>query len=250
MISILSNTKEFKENNLIAWENSWKYWYKKKYIHSGVKEYLKKEIYNIQKAKGKKLIVSDIGCGSGWLYEEIKNITKKYIGIDFNYELVKQLKKDYIDFKNCSFIKFNLEKNFKTNQKCDLAIISLSIVEITNLDHFFINLKNILKKNSTVIIVGLNPVFEVIRVSNNKNELKKNLKMMRSSDSVVYLVKEMNFNSRKTSHLYYRILYSAKDIIKASSKAGFSLIQFDDKINFYSEITYSPIYFSINLKKC
>ncbi len=250
MIDFLKDTKNFRVQCLNSWLAGWRAWYKAGYIHSGIKEFLRDEIFNIFKLKNKKLTISDIGCGTAWLYHEIKTIADLYYGIDFNEKLLKKLAKDFEKEANCRFINFDFEENYQgENLNSDLVIVSLSVVEITNLDIFFENIKKISKDGAYILIVGLNPIFELFRNSKDQKELNKNIASARNSKYPAIISKKLPFNSLSDGNFrYHRILYSIKDLLDASKKADLTFVDLNDKLNYNSTINNSPIYFFLKLK--
>ena len=69
--------------------------------------------------------VLDFGCGTGFLYEHLKNLNFKgsYTGIDISPEAIKLANKLYNKNKNCNFILTNILKT-KLKKKFDYVLIN------------------------------------------------------------------------------------------------------------------------------
>jgi len=250
LISI-DTIKSFNELNKQLWKYCWKYWYAKEYTHYGIREYLNIEIDKIKNEK-KELSILDIGCGSAWAAKYFSDLYAEYIGIDFNEELIEQLKKDFAGDPKCSFYLHDIEYkeplSFKSNN-FNLILANFILLELADLERFFENAASAQSKGDYLIITGLDPVNEILRVSNSQNELEENLIAYRHSDLPLVLTKEMSFNGEATNFKYLRVLYSIKDILNTALSNSYVLVDLDDKLNLNSDSPKSPLYYALKLKR-
>ncbi|MCB0535997.1 MAG: class I SAM-dependent methyltransferase [Bacteroidetes bacterium] len=250
LISI-DTIKSFNELNKQLWKYCWKYWYAKEYAHFGIKEYLNNEIAKIKNEK-KDLSILDIGCGSAWAAKYFSNFYAEYVGIDFNEELIKQLKKDFADDSKCFFYLHDIESkeplSFKRHNY-NLILANFILLELSDLKTFFENAASVQSKGDYLIITGLDPVNEILRVSNSQNELEENLNAYRHSNSPLVLTKEISFNGEATDFKYLRVLYSIKDILNTAFLNSYELVDLDDKLNLHADSPKSPLYFALKLKR-
>lgn len=241
----------FKKLNRELWSYCWKYWYQKEYMHQGIKEYLMEELRQI-KEENKDIQILDIGCGSGWFAKYFDSFYTEYTGIDFNNELIEQLTKDYSNNYKCSFFLHDIESGkpfpFK-KKKFNLVIASFILLELSNLESFFIKAASLQKSGDYMIITGLDPVNEILRISSSQVELEENLNIYRHAKYPIVLSKEMTLLGESTNFTYLRVLYSIKDIITSAFLHSYELIDLNDKFNQQSDSSKSPIYYTLKLRK-
>lgn len=248
LISI-DTIKSFNEINKQLWKYCWRYWYAKEYAHFGIKEYLNDEISIINDEK-KELSILDIGCGSAWAAKYFSNLYIDYTGVDFNDELIEQLKNDFADDLKCTFHLHDIEsKEPHTFQKdnYNLILANFILLELSDLKTFFENTASVQTKGDYLIITGLDPVNEILRTSNSPNELEENLNAYRHSDSPLVITKEMSFNGETTNFKYLRVLYSIRDILNTAFSNSYELVDLDDKLNLHADSSKSPLYYALKL---
>lgn len=251
MLSLLENKEAFKIRNKEAWKSCWHYWYKKEYIHEGIKEYLEGQIAQIKKTE-KILKILDLGCGSAWAAKSYENLYDEYVGIDFNEELIELLTNDFSNKPRCDFYFYDIEsvKAFPfQRKKFNLLLANFILLELSDLESFFDKAASLQTKDDYLIITGLDPVNEILRVSNSSVELEENLSIYRHAESPIVLSKEMSFNGESTNFTYLRVLYSIKDIMNSAFAHSYELIELDDKFNLHSDSSKSPLYYTLKLRR-
>lgn len=252
-LSLLEDAKEFRTKNKKAWENCWKYWYMKEYIHQGIHKYLCIELNGIKQEFGK-LSVLDLGCGSSWCAKYFHNIYDEYVGVDFNTSLIGQLKKDFDSFPKCSFLNYDLESNGKIpllSENFEVILANFILIELADLKSFFKKTASLQKAGQYLIIAGLDPLNEIFRASASLREVNANLSKYRHAAAPVVISKNMSFNGDDTKFLYHRILYSINDLVTVAIDSGYEICEINDKLNKNAESIKAPIYFTIKMRlKC
>jgi len=139
-------------------------------------------------------LILDIGCGSGNYSEIFAKYCSFYIGLDKNFELLKQA--NIISLSNISFIKFDMDKPFPlVDECCDLIFYGYSVYYSNDLAFLIRESKNTLNNYGLMLIVG--PVagnaVELDEVSyslfgvSSSNE--KDIRINRLEENVVPLIK-------------------------------------------------------------
>ena len=252
MISVITSKEEFKKNNINSWKLNSEYWLKKDYIHHGVSEALIQKITD--ELKFEKINILDVGCGSGWLARDlpINKIKSSYIGIDNCTTFVNYLNRLYSRNKaiNFKFLDFEEEISEEDKQELEseLIICCLSLIEMPYFDYAFYNISKLLKENGTVIIVNLNPIYEIIRSCQDFDEINSSLELYRKSDDPIYISKKISVNGDSSFAEYYRILYSVDDYCKIGKKYGLNNVYTFKEINKNNDID-TPLYDYLCLKR-
>lgn len=106
---------------------------------------------------GGKLQVLEIGCGTGKNTEFLQTVADKLISVDFSVEMIERAKLK-INAEHVEFRQMDLrgEWNFAENST-DLAVCSLVLEHIENIDDIFQNIKKVLKNDGRLYIGELHP---------------------------------------------------------------------------------------------
>ena len=122
---------------------------------------IEKESFIKQKCKNK--VVLDLGCirhdasfanNPNWLHNEIKNVAKKVIGIDFLRDEVKKLQS-----LGYHILFGDVTKPLNFSEKFDVIVAGDLIEHLLNFEGFFKNCTDYLKKGGIVIITTPNPFY-------------------------------------------------------------------------------------------
>ena len=149
--------------------------------------------------KNEKLIILDIGCGTGQLVYELskRNENVNYLGIDVAHNMINVAKKNNLKDKNIKFKAIGIEK-FNTKDKFDIIIC-------THAFPYFPNKEEILKKMYKMCNKGAN----VIIVNSSTNSLKDliiNFFLKATTSKAKYLsIDEMK-------KLFNKVKFNVKDI--------------------------------------
>lgn len=245
MIFALDNKEEYQSLCLEAWELNSLFWDRTRTINTQIKEYILSAIGN----KKHKIKIADVGCGNGWLLDELKKMGSEfeYCGIDFNEHFINTLSSKYPEneWRNFDFTQ-PLVSSFK--DRFDVVVSCLSIIEMAELEMPFQNFSNILSHNGILVLITLNPYFEIIRLNKNYESLEEDISFLRTGSYAKYYKKEITINGEKTGRYYYGVLHSLTDLNKSIIDNNFSTVNFEE-LNFLYNKGLEPIYNAYILRK-
>jgi SAM-dependent methyltransferase len=247
----LDNPAIFRTTNKNAWRTSWEYWYRKEYFHQGIREYFLDHLQQITKELGSPSIL-DIGCGSGWCAKSFRGFYKQYLGVDFNEELISRLRAEYAKQERCRFLVHDIESEEILPIPVagyDLIVGSFILLELPDLKRFFNKAAMWQTPGQYLLITGLDPLNEIMRISKSMEDMERNVSEYRRSAYPLVLSKNMSFNGDKSKFVYYRILYSLDDVVATATESGYEICEVKDKLNKTSSEPNSPIYFSVKMRR-
>lgn len=100
----------------------------------------------------------EIGCGTGKNTEWLVSITDSILAVDLSEEMLQKAKQK-IKSENVKFVQADINKPwiFTENKKYDLAVFSLVLEHIENLDPIFKKLSEVINYNGIIYIGELHP---------------------------------------------------------------------------------------------
>ena len=120
-------------------------------LFSNKRSYITPDVKDLGKYVKRGDAVLDFGCGNGRLYEVLKDIGVKYLGVDNSKELINIAKNKYPD---ASFKKIDFQ-DFKVKEKFD-AIYMLAVLHHIPGEHYrnvlLSKLHELLKPNGTLVL--------------------------------------------------------------------------------------------------
>lgn len=246
MIYPITNASEFSSLCLNAWHDNASFWDKTRTINQEVKDFIVSEILNTGNTN---INAVDIGCGNGWLWEELSKIKSigKYLGLDYNDLFIDKLKctQPAADWQ-C--LDFTQPINEILTGKFNVAVSCLSIIEMPKLEVAFDNFNNILTDNGKLILITLDPYFEMVRLNSNYTNLEKDFLDFRKSQSSKYYRKEILLEGMGTGRFYYGVLHTLTYLQKIITSNNFSISKFNE-LNFTDGSIAKPIYHAYVLTK-
>lgn len=154
---------------------------------------------NVQKLVGKKLLglinevesVIDLGCGTGFITEQIK--CKKLYALDISEQMLSVAKKR-LGYLDISYIKSNLAD--VKNLQVDLAFSNMALQWSEDLENSLENIKNILKPNGVLAFsIPLEGSFADLNISKisfyNFDKIKKLLSSWQEVSSFIEEIDEV-----------------------------------------------------------
>lgn len=109
--------------------------------------------------------ILDFGCGPGDTIEFLNNYfpNKYYTGVDLSADYIQFANEKYGHFKNIKFVCDNIY-NFQ-GAKFDCVILRLVIQHLADIESLFKQLKSLLTKNGTIIIIDSDDTLKKFSVS-------------------------------------------------------------------------------------
>lgn len=214
----------FKKNVLAEWERNSPFWLEGRMKHiQDVKDKTINELqYLISRKKSSKLVIVDVGCGEGWLYRAIReaDLDIEYFGLDFNKKFISKLRKDFANDASAEFILYDVEKAPPDEliNKADIVVNAFNYFEVPNLEKAVENTTLMMKKGGDLIILTIDPVMQLLAVSNGSKDFLKNLSIYAQRKNNLGYRKNIVIGDKKTNRFYYGILYSLQDYIEIAKK--------------------------------
>lgn len=227
---------EFKNENLDNWKNNTEYW-----LNNPLRQVEDTKDFFIPKLKeliSEESSVLDMGCGSGWLLEFIRQIdlNTKYYGIDFNEKFIEALRIKNSNDINASFdtVDFENELSSEYFEKFDIVFNCFNFFETANLDVAFANAVKMLKPNGKLVIFTIEYTFLILALSHNMEEFKKYLKIYdeaKNKGVVPYFFQNIDLGNAESETLKYAsVLYSFDDYYKQATKHSLSLADYGEVV--------------------
>ena len=227
MIVEVKNEKEFKSLCQKAWENNSQLWINNRTLPVRLKRFLLDFIFENNNPN-----ILDIGCGNGWLLQEILNTKPdtqfEYKGIDINIHFIEHLSQKYND-ERVGFFSVDFEEPLTVIQdnSIDKAIAVLSLIEMSNLEMAFRNIADKLKHGGSCIIVVLNPYMEMIRLNSSMDELKNDIASFRKG-SLFYYEKKIISKDIESEVNYYGVLHPIEKYFSTVKNSGLLINNFKE----------------------
>lgn len=249
MIIEVKNESEFKRLCRDGWKRNAKLWIDSRKLPMPLRYYLLNSILNEEHFPS----ILDIGCGNGWLYEEVLNFSPnfnfKYIGLDTNEFFINHLNNKFSD-EHARFIDADFEETLDQVQdnSIDKAIAVLSFIEMTDLRAAFTNVYRKLKNGGDCIIVVLNPYLELMRLNADINNLKNDLSVFRSG-KMYYYEKKIISDDMVSEVNYYGLLHHIDNYFSIAKSCGLEINDFKEIDAFDEFGPGSTVYHCIEFKK-
>ncbi|HMS29287.1 MAG TPA: class I SAM-dependent methyltransferase [Saprospiraceae bacterium] len=235
-MKMLLDKIEFKNENLDNWKNNTEYW-----LNNPLRQVEDTKDFFIPKLKeliSEESSVLDMGCGSGWLLEFIRQIdlNTKYYGIDFNEKFIEALRIKNSNDINASFdtVDFENELSSEYFEKFDIVFNCFNFFETANLDVAFANAVKMLKPNGKLVIFTIEYTFLILALSHNMEEFKKYLKIYdeaKNKGVVPYFFQNIDLGNAESETLKYAsVLYSFDDYYKQATKHSLSLADYGEVV--------------------
>jgi demethylmenaquinone methyltransferase/2-methoxy-6-polyprenyl-1,4-benzoquinol methylase len=235
-MKVLKDKIEFKEENKVSWAHNTHYWLNNPLRQvEDTKDFFKAKLDTLIKSN---MNLIDMGCGSGWLVDFIKElgIPFHYIGLDFNAEFVNFLRDKHNQLSNISFDTVDLEESIpnKYINNADIAFNCFNFFETANLDTAFNNAYQLLKDNGQLVIFTIDYTYLILAISHNMNEFKSNLReyeRMKENGEVPYFFQNIDLGDSESKDLKYAsVLYSFDDYFKQAKSYDMTLTDYGEVI--------------------
>lgn len=233
----IKNDEEFKQNNLVGWYENSDFWLQGKMRHiKDIYDFTGNEIQNIllkSQSLGRKTLV-DIGCGEGWILRLLKEkgIDINYIGVDFNSKFIDTLKEKYKGIDNVEFLCMDIENPVPDwlYGYADIAVNLFNFFEIPNIDSGFANTCKMIKKNGYLLIVSIDPIMQILAISDDHKTFISNLKKYEKHSNSLGYDKDIDIGDQKSGRVYRGILYSNATYVRLAKKNNLVLDDYKEVI--------------------
>ncbi len=119
---------------------------------------------------------------------------------------------------------------------------------MAKLDIPFANFHRLLNPGGKVILITLNPFFELIRLNHSYPDLIADIQRFRHHEATRYYQKEITINGQSTGHKYYGVLHTMSQLFRAILSNGFTVTAFHE-LNFEGGSISEPIFHAYILEK-
>ncbi len=225
MLRIIHDKREFKFLNMYSSKKNAPFVMKNNFPHRGIGNFIADKLTSVSKENSDYKNILDIGCGTGWLKDKIPN-GLSYIGLDNCSYFIEELSKN----TNC-FYTLDIEAPHSIDSinefRSDIIVCCLSLIEIPYLKDAFRNLSLLCNPGGNLLIVGLDPVIELHRISKDTDQFYYYLDMYLNNSDKLTISKKIKSKGEISRGDYHRILYSQKDYHQLAKKNNFVLEESD-----------------------
>jgi SAM-dependent methyltransferase len=232
----VSSQVEFKKNNLLNWYKNTDFWLQGKMRHlQDVYDFTGQILVDVSKAcdNGRPIKLVDMGCGDGWIIKLIRDygLDVEYVGIDFNEKFIEANRKRY-NGRGIDFILYDLECEPPSElvDSADVVINFFNFFEIPDIESAFRNTKNILKSNGVLVVVNIDPIMQILAVSENHEEFLRSLQEYQDDQNHLGYDKDIDIGSEKSGRIYKSILYSTATYTDIARRNGLSLFDYKEVV--------------------
>jgi|ERR1035437_592680 SAM-dependent methyltransferase len=236
----------FKQSNLQNWYNNSEFWLRGTMRHLKDVSHSTAEILGdllTQIGDGTRPTLIDFGCGEGWLLRLIEDqgFRVNYVGVDFNEKFIRPLSARYQDRGNVRFALYDLEEELPTQlvSQADIATNVFNLFEIPNISAAVRNVARSLKPGGTLVILTIDPVMQLLAVSETLDDFKASLKEYETYQSELGYDKDIDVGDFKSGRIYKSILYSIATYVELAKANDLRLIDYREVVktgNFVPQI--------------
>jgi SAM-dependent methyltransferase len=226
---------KFKSRNRQSWAKNSDFWIKGKMRHladlyDSVVLMIAEILEQIPKPANH-ITVADTGCGEGWAIRAMNEagFVGRYIGFDFNPAFIKALKKRHPDGRH-EFILADLELPLPKRffGQADIVLNFFNLFELPQLEKAFSNVASLIVPGGSLIILHIDPMTQLLAVSDSMHEFKRNLKLFEEYKNKLGYDKDIDVGDRRSGRYYRSLLYSVGDYFQCAKTNGLVLETFKE----------------------
>jgi SAM-dependent methyltransferase len=230
-IYLVENNEHFKQANLENWRENSDFWLEGKMRHlKDVAAFTTAELARLLAFTYRKNhlpALFDFGCGDGWIYRLIhdSHLDARYVGIDYNERFIDELRLKYTDTDLGKFYCFDLESP-PPNELLAMADVGLNFFNLFELPDVAAGIKNMaamLRPGGRLLIVSIDPVMQILAVSQDQNNFLKNLKLYEQRGERVGYDKDIDVGDTPSGRIYRSLLYSTATYVRLGKAAGLEI---------------------------
>jgi ubiquinone/menaquinone biosynthesis C-methylase UbiE len=174
----------------------------------------------------KNLQVVDAGCGTGWLTNKLTDHFNHVLGFDSSQALLEHGKQQ---FPKANFMQADYNQRLPLpDSNFDLAIASLVLHDLPDLQHGFSELARIIKPGGQLLVVELNPYY-AHPVGSWKRNLWQKITRTKPKLNLSSYMAQRRLTDRTFGWLnFFSLFYTLPEMINAALAAGFELKFIED----------------------
>lgn len=232
---VLDKDVDFKEQNKSQWISNSAFWLKGNMNHINDVTPTAIEIIKniIEEDKLIKPVLFDIGCGEAWLLRKLifNHIECRYYGTDFNELFINELNKEFKNNQDAEFILNDIELELPDKENsADIIVNAFNFFELPDINAAFKNTVQLLKKDGYLIIITIDPIMQLLAVSDTQEEFFDSLSHYSKYKTKVSYKKNIVIENQRTDRFYMGILYSAFDYIRIAKNNNLTLVEVKEVI--------------------
>ncbi len=238
MIYRIQDEKSFKQSNLENWRSNSKFWLQGKMRHlrdvRGSTSQILAEVLAGYKSTGRPLRLLDVGCGEGWLLRLIRKdgFRVDYVGLDSNEHFINTLSHHYFGNDEVTFLLHDIEEELPKSMigTFDVVMNLFNFFEVPRLAVAFRNTAAALRHRGTLIIVTIDPIIQLVAITNSLQGLKDALRKYQNHPERLGYDKEIDTAGAKSGRVYKGILYSTATYVDQAKQNGLQLTDYREVV--------------------
>jgi len=242
----LADREAFRRRRAAVWEQNVGYWLAGPLRHVvDVGDYIVNRAESAcLRARRKKPIVIDMGCGDAWFLREMLKHRKDnmiYIGLDSTEIFVEHGRAEFASEKNVRFELVDLEMPVEQRFSADLVVNSFNFLELCDLDEAFANASRFLRLGGTLQIATIDKTYLLFAVSRGWEDFIQKLELYERLPGTKYSFQPIDLGHGVSETLFYpSVLYSTEDYLNAAYAHGLELRSYKEHI--FTASTVPKIY--------
>ena len=193
--------------------------------------------------------IIDIGCGDGWFLRllEDEDIAAKYVGIDFNPDFISAMHKRYEGVDGREFLLHDIELPLPTSMQASfhIAVDFFNFFEVPNVPAAMKNVADALLRGGRFLIVSIDPVLQMLAVTNTREEMKQVLSLYEAHPNTLGYDKDIDVGDAPSGRIYKSLFYSPAFYVSLAHQNGLRLYDYKEcvKTGNYVPQTYQFLLF-------
>jgi SAM-dependent methyltransferase len=255
-IYVVDDSDAFKQANLENWHTNSAFWLEGRMRHlKDVAAFTRDELsrlLQLASPAGSRPTLLDFGCGDGWIFRLVheNKLDAHYVGIDFNEDFILELKRRYGDATDHQFHCFDLEKPPPPELVglADVGVNFFNFFEIPNIEAAFENVASMIRPGGRLMIVSIDPVMQILAVSENHTKFIDNLKLYEKYQHRLGYDKDIDVGDVPSERIYKSLLYSTANYVKLGKQNGLGIEDYKEVVKTGNAVPqiYQFLYFYKN----
>lgn len=243
-IELISSNDKFRKENNENWLKISDFWIKNPLSQKAdLSLFVTRKINDIYKENSSittPIEILDVGCGEGWILRILENekIPFKYLGVDSNPEFIRFLQSKHKK-NNIRFLQLDAENLLNhidcSSTRFDVIINSFSLFEMPKYAEVLKNETKLLKDLGNILIFTINPLTQLMAISDSFAEFVQNSKLYAEYGSSGKYQKLIDTGQGSANYIYFGILHSMSSYFTVLKDMGFKMTEFEE-VNMLADI--------------